>query len=988
MSEKSIFKKKSFYIILILILAVVGYAIYVKIMNDRYESKVEGTFVEAAEATETTEDSGRDDTYSLYLDKYKDAIRPENEIAIDLFDYSAGENVEKLDTFEGEEQVLVTKDDGYVEWTVNVPETGLYNIFLKYYPMEGRGIDVERALLINGKIPFSGADNLTFSRIWADGLFHDGVEKKQDNRGNDIRPPQIEAPRWEGVYLKDYEGYFVEPYLFYFEKGENTIRLNAISEPAAISELIIGQQEKLKSYEEYKTSIDTSKFQNSDLEFTLKKQGEDAEFRSSPTLYAIFDRASSNTEPYSAAKIKLNAIGGDAWRVSGQWIEWEFEVPEDGLYNISFKARQNYNRGMVSARRLTIDGEVPFEEASDVEFKYSTGWELTMLSDVNGKPAQIPLTKGKHTIRLEVTLGDLGNILNQIKDSVYRLNGMYRQILVLTGAKPDPYRDYQIDKRYPHVMEAMQKEILILEDIVDQMTEYTGQKGSETAVAGNLAEQLRRFVNNPDVIPRTMENFKQNISSLGTTVLNLSNSQLDIDYLYVSADGAKLPKVEENFFGKAAHEIRSFAASFFEDYSTIGSTYEGEDQEVKIIDVWLLSGRDQSTILKNMIDEIFTPNTGIYVNVKLIDMNTLLPAVVAGTGPDVALTVNNNIPVDYALRNASVDLTQFDDFEEVASEYHPEAFVPYKFQGGIYGIPETLNFNVMFYRKDILENDLGMNIPEDLPQTWDDVIELLPVLQKNNMQFALPSTEREINGMKNPDYSAMLAFLYQNGGQLYADDQTRTMLDNEKSVAAFELYTMFYTHYGIPQKFDFVNRFRTGEMPIGVADYMWFNTLSVFAPEIRGLWDFALVPGTVKEDGTIDRTVATWGQASVMLEGAEDKEACWEFLKWWSAAETKVRFARELESIMGAAARYATANNETFEELAWSHDEANIIREQWKWIKGNPEVAGGYYTFRHMINAFRKVTYDKEDPRETLLDYTRTINDEIRYKRKELGLDE
>ena len=132
------------------------------------------------------------------------------------------------------------------------------------------------------------------------------------------------------------------------------------------------------------------------------------------------------------------------------------------------------------------------------------------------------------------------------------------------------------------------------------------------------------------------------ISSLGTSTLNLSNSQLDIDYIYINADGAKLPNVEESFVDKVAHELRSFAASFFEDYSTLGSVYE----EGKVIDVWLLSGRDQATILKNMIDEIFTPTYGIGVNVKLIDANTLLPAVVAGTGPDIALSVFNHVPVD------------------------------------------------------------------------------------------------------------------------------------------------------------------------------------------------------------------------------------------------------------------------------------------------------------------------------------------------------
>jgi ABC-type glycerol-3-phosphate transport system substrate-binding protein len=969
MSVMSIFKKKSFYIILVLVLAISGYAIYVKVANDRFEAGEEGNVAQAAEATE---DIGRDDTYSVYLDKYKDAVRPNNEIVVDLFDYSAAENVEKFDEYEGEDKVLISKDDGYVEWTVQIPEAGLYNIYVNYYPVKSKSINIERELLINGAIPFAGADTLSFTRVWTD-----GGEVRMDNRGNEIRPSQVEVQKWQNLYCKDYMGYFDEPYLFYFEQGENVLRFNATSEPIAFGEIVIGQQEELKSYDEYMVNIDTSQFKNTNMEFEYIKQGEDAEYRSSPTLYANFDRASSNTVPYSASKIKLNNIGGDAWRIAGNWIEWEFEVPENGLYNISFKGKQNYNRGLVSSRKVYIDGVTPFSEAANVQFKYSTGWELVTLADEKGNSCKIPLTKGVHTIRLEASLGDMGKILNQIEESVYRLNIIYRKILVVTGTKPDPYRDYRIDKTYPGVIASMAEEATFLDNIVNEMKEYTGQKGSETAVAANLANQLRRFVKNPDTIPRTMENFLQNISSLGTSIINLSNSQLDIDFIVINADGAKLPEVKETFFGKVGHELKSFMASFFEDYSTLGNVYE----EGETIDVWLLSGRDQAAILKSMIDETFTPESGIGVNVKLVALDALLPAVVAGNGPDIALTVANNLPVNYALRGASLDISQFEDFDEVTSEFYEEAMIPYQFNGGVYGLPETQNFNVMFYRKDILD-EIGV----ELPETWDDVIALLPVLQKHNMTFAVPSFERLIGGVTNPDYSGLFGMIYQNGGKLYADDGSETLLDNEKSVEAFERYTMLFTHYGATKIYEFANRFRTGEMPIGLADYNNFNTLTVFAPEIRGLWDFALVPGTRKEDGTIDRSIPSWGNASMILDSTENKEASWTFLKWWANSSTNLRFARELESIMGASARYTTANKVAFEELSWSNDNADIIREQWQSVFGVPEVAGGYYISRHLVNAYRKVTIKKEDPRETLLDYTRIINDEIDIKREELGL--
>jgi ABC-type glycerol-3-phosphate transport system substrate-binding protein len=175
-------------------------------------------------------------------------------------------------------------------------------------------------------------------------------------------------------------------------------------------------------------------------------------------------------------------------------------------------------------------------------------------------------------------------------------------------------------------------------------------------------------------------------------------------------------------------------------------------------------------------------------------------------------------------------------------------------------------------------------------------------------------------------------------------------------------------------------------MPLGVADYTVFNTLAVSAPEIRGLWNFTLVPGVMGEDGVINRSTTGGGPCTMMFPSASDKDAAWTFMKWWVSTDTQVRFGREMEAVMGAAARYATANKEAFEQLAWSVSQRNVLQQQWEWVVGTPEVPGGYYTSRHILNAFRRVRNNNEDARETLIDYTRIINEELDKKRREFGL--
>jgi len=914
---------------------------------------------------------GRTNTYTRYRERYAHIPPAAADILLDIFSWTSASGVSSLNNFAGVQRVLRTEEESFIEYAVHIEKAGLYNVYIEYYPLPSRGIAIERSFKINGETPFLGADRLMLQRVWGD-----ANDVRQDNQGNEIRPAQVEKPRWENAFFRDSLGYSTEPYEFYLDAGNHTIRLEGINEPAALRSLCLKAPVPAQDYREYARGIDALKYRNTDPDFMLKVQGEHALYRSDPSLYAIYDRSSGATDPPSVAKIKLNMIGGQSWRVAGQWIEWDFFVPEDGMYRFTVKGRQNYNRGFVSNRMVMIDGQVPCTELAAVPFTYSNKWKLATFRDDQGD-ILFPLERGRHSLRLQAAMGGMGEMLSVMEESVFRLNGIYRKILVLTGTEPDIYRDYRVNVVYPEIITAMALESKILYKLVDDLTAYSGERSAQAAATLTLARQLEMFVRRPDKIPRTMVNFKFNISALGDSLLALAQSQLDVDYIVISAADVKLPPVKENFFVAASHEIRSFLVSFFVDYNNLGDVYR---KSANVVEVWMLAGRDQSTILKGMIDDTFTPKTGIKVNVKLVAPDAVMPAVVAGTGPDAALTVPQVDPVNYAVRHAAIDVSKLPGYEELTREFSPSVMVPFRYAGGVYGLPETQYFHVMFYRKDIFAE---LNI--EVPETWDELISILPIIQKNNMNVGIPSvaTTEQIN----IDFSNFLAHLYQRNGSLYNEDGSRTMLAGETAIEAFDVYTKFFTHYKTPIVFNFLNRFRTGEMPLAFADYTNFNTLEVFAPELRGLWGFARMPGLRKADGSIDRSVPTGTLASMIFSNAKNPGHAWEFLKWWVSADTQLRFGRELESVMGAAARYPTANYDAFTRLSWGSEQMAVLREQRSWTVGTPEVPGGYYVSRHITNAVRRILNEGEDTRETLLDYSITINDELLKKRKEFGLE-
>ena len=950
------------FLIGVLIAAVLGAGIWLL-------SRAPSDFREKYEGVDLSTDVsglGRGNTYDAYVASFAGEQAVTEPVALDL------------QAFEGPAEIraegVYTPEEGEVTWKAEVPQAGLYNIRLDYLTTESRGIDIERELLINGELPFAGASTLCFSRLWTN-----GSEIRKDNQGNDIRPTQVEILAPQTAYCRDDMGYQTEPYAFHFNAGENTLTLRAVNEPMILQGITLTPIAAYPSYDEYAAAQPEVNMSAEAKNYSGTVQGESAKLRSAPSLYARYDRSSGNTEPYSVRNTVLNYIGGDPWTHPGEWIQWDFEVPEDGYYHITVKARQMYQRGALSGRTVYIDGEVPFRDLESVTFSYHTGWEMKTLSDGKGNPLRFFLKAGTHTLRMEVTLGEMGPVLKEVEDSIFRLNQIYRKLLVLTGVNPDRFRDYNLAGVYPEAIQAMNLESKRLYRIVDRIVAITGEKSDRAAVAQTLAVQLENFVENNDRITESFANFKDNITSLGTAMQNMSESKLDVDLILITGEDAPIPQVHENFFSRAAHEIRSCISSFTVDYNSLGDKYEDSDD---VLEIWITTGRDQSTVLKTMVDDTFTARTGIKVNVKLVQADAILTAVVAGNGPDVVLSVSGWFAVNYAMRNAVEDMTQFPGYEEVIQAFQPSILQPLTYDNGtkvgVYGLPETQNFNLLFYRTDIME-ELGLPIP----QTWDELIAELPTIQGNSLTVALPYPDIAL-----ADISVLDSMIYQRGGSIYDGEAKRTLIDSEAGVAAFKQYTSLYNDYGLPTVFDFVSRFRSGEMPLGVASYATYNTLMVSAPEIRGLWDFTLIPGTRQADGSIDRTAQTDGLCCMIVatEDEKTKNNAWEFVKWWVSQEAQVRFGREMESVLGASARYQTANRDALRQLAWSGAQLKILEAQMAQTRGFPEIAGGYSTTRHITNAIRRVINTKEDPRETLLNYARTINEEIRIKRREFNL--
>ncbi|MDY3196472.1 MAG: extracellular solute-binding protein [Paracholeplasma sp.] len=916
-------------------------------------------------------------SYYKYKELY-DAVYPQTgNIVLSGDDYKTLEGEHQiLGLYQGLNNVLLTEESGSVTYEFDVTEAGFYHVGLTYYPYEGKSSNIERTVYVNDEILFPGLENLVFHRLW-------GASEsiKQDIYGNDIRPSQVELPRWIETKLTDPVGYVTEPYEIYFEQGLNTVTFESLRETMVIAEVRLEVIKPLNTYEEIKAIYESNNYQESSSKIEII-EAERPLFTTSPTLYPLNDRTSVLTRPSHASLIKLNTIGGNNWRVAGDKIVWEFDVEESGLYEISMRVKQKLATGMSVGRNIYIDGEIPFEEMRNYEFQHSNDWRIQTLGTKN-EAFMFYLEEGTHELMLEVSLGQYGVLIDQIQNSISNLNKLYREILVYTGPEPDPYRDYQLTERIDHMVERFITERDTLRSVRKGLIQVAGSKSEKTGILDTMLLQLDDFIKKPREIHKNLTSYNSNISSLGTLITLLDAQPLEIDYFVLHNGDSKLPKAKASMIESFVYSFKSFIASFTTNYAAVGKT---TTESTETIEVWLSIGKDQANILRKLIDETFTPQTGVQVDLKLVNSAVLLPATLAGVGPDLAMGIDHSTPVNYAMRKAAADLTQFANYEEVASRFKASAMVPYQYNDGVYALPEQQIFLMMFYRTDIFE-ELGLGVPD----TWDDVISLIPDLQKHNLEFFLPvptTTGAVANLPANPVFSSMF---YQNDGSFYINNNSESGFNEGMGPQVFERWTQFYTDYSFPVEANFVNRFRSGQMPIGITYYNTYNTLSVFAPEIKGKWDFVPIPGTLYTDDEgnqqVRRETISTGTGIMITEQSSKKAEAWQYLDWWTKTETQVRFGREMEGILGSAARYPTANIEAMNQLPWTVKEYEKLEEAWDWVRGIPEVPGGYMTGRHLDNALRLVINDASNPRETIYDYVQKINAEIEKKRSEFGLD-
>lgn len=899
-------------------------------------------------------------SYSRYYDIYSAENRPESIIEVTGSDYISAKN----GNFSVRENILMWESSaGEVSYGIDVQETGIYCMNMTYFPFKSETSSIEFSLSIDGKIPYDTASRITLNKVWVN-----EKEISKDSHGNQVRSAQVQKEMWKNSDLMDVDGLFSEPLIFYLEKGHHEIKFSSERAYFAIEKFKFYNPEKLPTYQEYISGADI----NSTPENIFRIEGENAVFKSDRTLYPTCDNSHYNVSPSDPVKILYNTFGN--WKKPLQSATWTIpkeDIKNDGWYKIGIKYRQNEMRGFSSNRRIYIDDKIPCDELNNVKFSYNKKWKI-LSPKFDNENIYIYLTADRdHTITMECIAGEIGEYIRHLNDIVSEINGYYRKILMITGTLPDKYTDYYVHEKIPDLLENFQRISSELKNIQSGIEKISDSSGSEAYVIENMTVILDKCVKKPLKIPEYLSQIKENITSLSAWSLECRNQPLEIDYIEFATSGVEFSSCKENFFKKIWFAIKAFFGSFFEDYSEL-SDVSGEN----VIEVWVNSGREQAEIIREMTEN-FTEKTGIPVCVNLV-ASGIVEASLAGKSPDIALFLGGEYPVSLAMRGMLADVSQFDDYAEIAGRFQENAMTHYQYNGGVYGIPITQNFPLLFYRTDIL-TEIGYTSP---PETWENLIDMLPALQRNYMSAGLVLPSTNISPSTETGHTFAMLML-QRGINYYSSGLDKSNFDTIQATEAFEMWTDFYTEYSFEQSYDAFSRFRTGEYPLVIADCSFYGQLTDVAPEIKGLWNFCPVPATVI-NGEVTHTANSNVSGAVIFNNTENINSAWEYVKWFTETETQVNLCNQTEGLFGTMGRLYTANTEALKKLSWSEDELLRLFAQREELEEIPIIPASYSVTRNIMNAFREVVNNNENPRDTLLWYNNDINDEIFRKNENI----
>ncbi len=290
---------------------------------------------------------------------------------------------------------------------------------------------------------------------------------------------------------------------------------------------------------------------------------------------------------------------------------------------------------------------------------------------------------------------------------------------------------------------------------------------------------------------------------------------------------------------------------------------------------WQHHSPARNEMIERFAQEFEAQNPGVKIEFESIPLSDyytkLLPAIAAGSGPDVFQLRAGDVPKykDYGV----IQELQI-DHELAAEEFVPGAYGYLLHDGKFYGLPTDVQTIVLFYNTEIFA-ELGI---EKVPETWEELIEtaLLITDIEDGIMYRM--------GLAHGNYGPVIWTLMGQTGTEFQGEDGEILFDNPLGLEGFKFAVDWIAEYGVEDP-DFGSRwtaFREGELGMVYAHPAMLGSFRNTHPDLP--IGIAEVPA--KEGGGPKTNVMTnW--AYVTSSGAKDTELAARWIEFLTSHEAQ-----------------------------------------------------------------------------------------------------
>ncbi|KJJ85692.1 ABC transporter substrate-binding protein [Candidatus Omnitrophus magneticus] len=378
----------------------------------------------------------------------------------------------------------------------------------------------------------------------------------------------------------------------------------------------------------------------------------------------------------------------------------------------------------------------------------------------------------------------------------------------------------------------------------------------------------------------------------------------------------------------------------------IGCSSKNEKTLENNVVIWLVGSERQAETIRK-VSKQFTEETGIKIFCESLSWHEAhtkyLTAIAGGVAPDIG-TMGLTWGMEFGKTGALVDLRKEfgEEISTIEKKIFPGILASTRHGDKNYGIPFDFTEQVMYYRTDIIKQP---------PETWDELLDLLKELKKDNKGMLID--------WGSLDWIGFSPFLWQANGTYFNEDYTSVTLATPEATRAITFFSSLYEH-GVPKTYIPIEQgLKNGDYPIAIAGSWKIISLLLLAPNIADKWEISMLP----QGPSGKRTAFIGGRVLSIFEMSKMKKQSWQFIKFLFKPQVQVEIYKDL---FGSATlledSYLPPNMDSWGNLPMEDKYKKILEAQAKDAQGPPAVASWDTGKNHINHAIQKIVLKGADP--------------------------